>query len=715
MTTLTRLIPQLSSGKKYAVRVRAINGLNVKSAWSNTIVIKNDADGLGGGDPGSTPPSAVSGLEHFSGATIIYLTWNANTESNLRGYNIYASDQEGFTPGSANLVASIARTDLQAISQFYRVASGQLVQTEDYVGTTVYFHIRAFNTSGAESTSVQFTETIGSVSNNMIESMVIDKLLAGTLDVAMDLTVGGVIRTGSSGARVEMDGDGIRLYDNDGTTVNVDINVDGSAFFRGSVVANPFKTAETGERIEVETASASTLRFFSGDANEVDEAILYADLVLAGGGAGDRPAFGMFGGRFNASGIQPYVLIAGPDVDGLGRFIQMSDGQANSIAIDPTAGELGIRLSGATSVLGTLQIRDNFLYFSGDATANDNNYISFLEGSSPEGFDFAANGSVIGRIDSNAIVTAGEFFYYNGVGSNDYVQFDADFDGGSYRWFIDSSEVMRFQQNENIFEIGSQGFIPVSIGFGINGNDRLEFTSDTFNLFSFIADSSVGSSVLNAGNIIANGLLATQTGQGVYFESSTFSSIGTSRLYHGGSRFHFVDGGTEIAGFQAVSASETKVYIGDGTNDYWRMDESTSIMDWVIGNKSYMSIADSTGVLDMRRTDLFGSSTSLQNVKIDSASWQLQRETSTRRSKLDITTLENSDTLDLLRPVTYRPIGDEDKVLYGLIAEEVSEADRKLAVGPDDENYHDRGVMALLVHRVKELTERVKELESQAI
>jgi hypothetical protein len=75
------------------------------------------------------------------------------------------------------------------------------------------------------------------VTDAKIASASIDKLTAGDLSVAMDIVVGGVIRSSDAGARFELDDDGLRLYDaSDVVTVNLE-SATGDATFTGVLYA----------------------------------------------------------------------------------------------------------------------------------------------------------------------------------------------------------------------------------------------------------------------------------------------------------------------------------------------------------------------------------------------------------------------------------------------------------------------------------------------
>lgn len=97
-----------------------------------------------GGDDGdptqdTTPPASPSGLEGISGDETVELTWNANVEDDLAGYNIYRSESS---------FSDI--TDMNPVNES-PITGTEFTDENLQNGTTYYYRLTAIDDSENES------------------------------------------------------------------------------------------------------------------------------------------------------------------------------------------------------------------------------------------------------------------------------------------------------------------------------------------------------------------------------------------------------------------------------------------------------------------------------------------------------------------------------------------------------------------------------------
>lgn len=104
------------------------------------------AGSSGGGANCATAPSAPSGLRGTAASSsVINLSWNADTapaNCTIAGYNVYRSTTSGFTPSSANLIAS-------------GVTATSYSDSGLSPSTTYYYAVEAVDAAGASNPSAQ--------------------------------------------------------------------------------------------------------------------------------------------------------------------------------------------------------------------------------------------------------------------------------------------------------------------------------------------------------------------------------------------------------------------------------------------------------------------------------------------------------------------------------------------------------------------------------
>jgi fibronectin type 3 domain-containing protein len=133
-TTFTDTGPGIVNGTLYFYVVSALNSAGESA---NSVEVSTRPN---------IPPAPPTGLAAAPGTTQISLTWNANIESNLAGYNIYRSTSSG-GPFTVRLNSSL-------------VVTTSYTDTGLTDGTTYFYVVRAVNNSNQESgNSNQASET----------------------------------------------------------------------------------------------------------------------------------------------------------------------------------------------------------------------------------------------------------------------------------------------------------------------------------------------------------------------------------------------------------------------------------------------------------------------------------------------------------------------------------------------------------------------------
>jgi hypothetical protein len=211
-------IPGLIQGQIYAFSVRAQNDLGNYSAWSAELNVVAGSDNIA-----PATPSGLTAVRTPRGALV---TWGGNTEKDLQGYVLQVSVAGGgFTPvvASPSLHTSFA----------YIAPSGTPI------GSTLVFQVAAVDWTGNQSGWSTAS------ANTPTDGVYFDEVMTGNLTATGTIT-GGMIRTAPSGARVEMDNAGIRLFDGTVTDYGSGVggltsrlrSTDGTAFFSGVVSAS---------------------------------------------------------------------------------------------------------------------------------------------------------------------------------------------------------------------------------------------------------------------------------------------------------------------------------------------------------------------------------------------------------------------------------------------------------------------------------------------
>lgn len=235
---------ELNQNQNYVVRVRAVNSFNVPSNWSDAIVIN--------GTDVTFDINRPRGLQVVAAIRSLVLTWTASTDVQFSHYEIYVKN----TPFSGIVEPAYKYGDFYGtVATIKRVWNADLATPawEDLTpGTTYYVVMRSVSKTGTYSTySFEQSATTGyvgdadlvvdSISGNKIQvdSLAADKITTGTLTAS--IAIAGSFYTSTTGARVEIDTEGIRGYDQTGATPNFDYSTDtGDVIVRGDIIASGY-------------------------------------------------------------------------------------------------------------------------------------------------------------------------------------------------------------------------------------------------------------------------------------------------------------------------------------------------------------------------------------------------------------------------------------------------------------------------------------------
>lgn len=287
----------VTPGASVVVRVRAVDRTGNRGAMSSTFTGTAASDVT----PPPVPSTPIVDVTTFLQTARV--TWNGLTSTganmvtaapDFARVEVHASTTSGFTPSTATRLETIDSPIGQTVAlslpigaaYFIRFVSVDQVGNVSAASTQVAATVRAIGASDVAALAIGDAQ-IGSVS--------VGKLVAGSLTA--DVTLSAMIKTGTSGARVEIDGAGVRLYNSSGvvavnlnastgagtftgvvniagaSTLSSSLSVTGSIIGSGVIQGPTFQTAGSGKRIVI-TGASDQITLYSGNANEVNPGLL---------------------------------------------------------------------------------------------------------------------------------------------------------------------------------------------------------------------------------------------------------------------------------------------------------------------------------------------------------------------------------------------------------------------------------------------------------
>jgi hypothetical protein len=227
-------IKELTPGVTYEIRIRFADTSTPTnlSAWSSSALVTAAADSLAPSQPAA--PSVASSLIAVQVTHTLGKVGGGtyNLEGDLHHFEVHGSYEPTFLPTAATLLGKMIANAGMLTAQIPAVASFGVSST---VG--VYVKVIAVDISGNKSlASAAASATATLIDDEHISNLSVSKLTAGTITAAILLA--GSIKTSSSGARVELDSMGVRLYDVDGNDVVNMSSADGSVLVVGTIRTN---------------------------------------------------------------------------------------------------------------------------------------------------------------------------------------------------------------------------------------------------------------------------------------------------------------------------------------------------------------------------------------------------------------------------------------------------------------------------------------------
>lgn len=247
--TITNLPP--STGFDWQIRAVDFATPTNYGAWSATTTFTTAED--------TTPPATPAPPTVASSTLAVQVTHSLGLASggtynlplDLDHLEVHVGASAGYTPDASTRVGKVAANAGMILGGIPAVATFDV----DATGA-VYVKVIAVDKTGNRSTpSSGATATALLIDSAHISDLTASKITAGTMTAAVIL--GGSIKTATSGARVEQDASGIRLYNSAGS-----LTVDLSAVTGDASIAGRFRTGLTGQRIEIDATGNGTIYFY---------------------------------------------------------------------------------------------------------------------------------------------------------------------------------------------------------------------------------------------------------------------------------------------------------------------------------------------------------------------------------------------------------------------------------------------------------------------
>ena len=260
---LTYLMQELTPSMPYEVQIRAVDLANPSSYgdWSDLYTFQTSEDTLPPAVP--APPTVAASklaiqLVHTLGRSD---GGTYNLDLDLHHFDVHGSYEPNFTPDDSTMLGKLIANAGMITGQVPAVGT---IPIDNLFPT--YFRLIAVDISGNKSQpSVGVQTTAELIDDAHISNLSVSKVTAGT--ITADWLVGASIRTGSTGARVEMNSDGIEAYNvaNDRTFFLQAAT--GTTFLDGNIeMPGAIRIRDEFDDVQVEMGLLSDFTLWSCDA-----------------------------------------------------------------------------------------------------------------------------------------------------------------------------------------------------------------------------------------------------------------------------------------------------------------------------------------------------------------------------------------------------------------------------------------------------------------
>ncbi|GAX54750.1 hypothetical protein [Streptomyces olivochromogenes] len=359
-------INDLATGVGYDVRIRAVDTAGNLGAWRETTIVTTQ-DNI----PPSTP-AAPTVAGSLIAVQVVHQLGKAtggtfNLESDLAHLEVHVEYEPYFTPSADTLRGTVKADQGMMTGHIPAVATVPVEET-----SARYVRVIAVDRAGNKSLpSDAASATALLLDSQYISELTASKITAGTLSA--NVILGASIQTASSGARVELNQNGLQAFNSAGQQT-VSVGTDGNVSIIGTLASGP-EGASKRLLVNPSTTNLPEIRFYSTAGTE------YGGINGATNSNDDdhEVAMGMFSStwipRDGSDTIERHSRIR-VTRDGARFEVVKSEDQATNggfVNLSTTGASIGYGANGVQSVGGVITVNTTDTFVGTNrGTANEN-------------------------------------------------------------------------------------------------------------------------------------------------------------------------------------------------------------------------------------------------------------------------------------------------------------------------------------------------------